>query len=176
MTFEAPRLETERLVLRQWREDDFPMFARFQGDVQTAQYIGGAVNADDAWRRMATIVGHWHLRGYGIWAIDDKASGTFAGYCGPWYPHGWPEPEIAWSVMPDFQGRGFATEAALAALRYAYRKLGWTTAISLIALENTASQRVAGRLGAKLERTTENRGMKVGIFRHQSPAELNPTT
>lgn len=173
MTAHVPTIETERLVLRQWREGDLPRFAAFQADPALANFVGGVTGTDDAWRKMAMFAGHWHLRGYGVFAVEDKATRTFAGYAGPWNPHGWPEPEIAWGFCKDCHGKGFATEAALAALRFAYGTLGWTTAISCIALDNTASRRVAERLGAAFERTTENRGWTVGIFRHRSPAELN---
>jgi len=135
----------------------------------TARFIGGTCNDEDAWRRMATLVGHVALRGYGVWAVEELSTRQFIGYCGPWYPHGWPEPEIAWSLRASFQGRGFATEAAVCARRYAYEVLGWRTAVSCIALQNDASIRVALRLGAKLERTAVNRGWDIGIYRHPGP-------
>ena len=164
-----PELRTERLLLRPIRDADFPGMLDLYTREDTARYIGGVCSDEDAWRRMATMVGHVSLRGYGVWALEELASGAFVGYCGPWYPLGWPEPEIAWSVRASFQGRGFATEAGRYALRHAYETLGWQTAVSCIALDNHASIRVAGRLGATLERTTVNRGWQVGIYRHAGP-------
>ena len=171
-----PELVTARLRLRPFRDSDFAgMFDLFSNDV-TARYIGGACSDEDAWRRMATLVGHVALRGYGVWAVEELSSGAFVGYCGPWYPLGWPEPEIAWSLCARFHGRGYATEAASHARRYAYEMLGWATAVSCIALENEASIRVALRLGARLERTAVNRGWDIGIYRHPAPADCAQPT
>jgi len=164
--------ETERLRLRQWRDEDIVPFAVFCASDATARFVGGACSRDDAWRRMAMFLGHWALRGYGNWVLEEKASGAFAGYAGLWNPLGWPEPEIVWSVMPGFQGRGFATEAGQAAREAAYRELGWTTAVSYIAPQNLPSQRVAQRLGALHEANIELRGSPVGVYRHPGPAAL----
>jgi RimJ/RimL family protein N-acetyltransferase len=164
-----PELTTTRLTLRGFQENDFPSFASFCADGETANFVGGACNAEDAWRRMAAFVGHWSLRGFGVWALQDRESGDFAGYCGLWYPHGWPEREIAWGLLKSFHGRGFATEAARRVLQYAYENLGWTTLVSCIAENNKASIRVAERLGASKERITENRGWTVGIYRYPDP-------
>jgi RimJ/RimL family protein N-acetyltransferase len=167
-----PVLETERLRLRAWREDDHAPFAEFCGSEATARFVGGVCNAEDAWRRIAGQLGHWVLRGYGPWAIEDKADRRWLGYSGLWYPHGWPEPEVTWSLAANAQGRGYATEAARRVRECAYRDLGWSTVISCIVPENIASQRVAGRLGAALERSTELRGSPVGIYRHPAPSKL----
>ena len=107
---------------------------------------------------MAGQAGHWVLRGYGAWALEEKASGRWVGYSGLWNPHGWLEPEVMWGLSPGDRGRGYATEAARRARDYAYRQLGWTTLVSCIAPDNAASQRVAQRLGATLERSIELRG------------------
>jgi RimJ/RimL family protein N-acetyltransferase len=168
-----PVLETERLCLRAWRDADIDAYADFCGSEATAKYVGGVCSRDDAWRRMAMLLGHWSLRGYGPWVIEDKASGQFAGYSGPWNPHGWPEPEIMWGLAANAQGRGFATEAARRARDFAYSELGWRSAISCIVNENLPSQRVAARLGATLEKTAEIRGYAVGIYRHPGPNNLN---
>jgi RimJ/RimL family protein N-acetyltransferase len=165
----VPVLETERLRLWEWREEDFPAFADFWADETRARFVGGTCTREDAWRRMATYAGHWMLRGYGEWAIEEKASRCFAGYCGPWNPEGWPEREISWGLVKAFHGRGYATEAARRARDFAYRELGWPTAVSYIAAENIPSQRVAGRLGASFERSIELRGSPVGVYRHPGP-------
>lgn len=167
-----PTLDTERLTLRPWREADFPAYVRLVGDAATARFIGGACSAEDAWRRMATLVGHWQLRGFGVWVVAPKPDDAFAGYCGLWYPHGFPEPELAWSLLPEHQGRGLATEAALCARSFAYRELAWRTLMSVIAHENRPSQRVAARLGAVPERDTELRGASVALWRHPPPDQL----
>jgi RimJ/RimL family protein N-acetyltransferase len=161
-----PVLETERLRLRGWREEDLPAFAAFWADESTARFVGGSCSRGDAWRRMAAQVGHWVLRGYGMWAVEDKATGHLAGYCGPWNPEGWPEAEIGWGLLKAFHGRGYATEAARRARDFAYGELGWPTVVSYIAAENAASQRVAARLGAMFEGPGELQGHPVGVYRH----------
>ncbi len=169
----VPVLETEHLRLRGWRENDLPAFAEFWADDETARFVGGTCDREDAWRRMAMYIGHWALRGYGLWALEDKASGQWAGWCGPWNPEGWPEKEIGWALAKAFHGRGYATHAALRVREFAYRELGWPTAVSYIAAENAASQRVAARLGAIFEGPGELRGKPVGVYRHPAPGALS---
>jgi RimJ/RimL family protein N-acetyltransferase len=149
-----PVLHTNRLRLRPLADADLCGFIDIYANPVTAHFLGGLCNEEDAWRRMATMVGHVALRGYGPWAL------------------GWPEREIAWALRSEFHGRGYATEAARAALAFAYENLRWDTAVSCIALDNFASIRVAERLGAVRERTTQNRGFQIAIYRHVSPAQL----
>jgi RimJ/RimL family protein N-acetyltransferase len=168
---QVPTLETERLVMRAWRGTDHVAFAAFLANEDTARFIGGACDAADAWRRMCTQIGHWALRGYGSWVLEEKASGDWVGYSGLWNPHGWPEPEVMWGLKPEVRGRGYATEAAGRARVFAYDNLGWRTAISLIAPENRPSQKVAERLGAQREGKIELRSSVADVWRH--PASAN---
>jgi RimJ/RimL family protein N-acetyltransferase len=170
---EIPVLETERLRLRAWREEDLDGFARFCADEATARFVGGVSDRAGAWRRMAAQTGHWQLRGYGSWVIEERSGGGFVGYCGLWNPEGWPDREIMWGLVADRHGRGYATEAARSARDYAYRQLGWKTAISCIDAGNIASLRVAEKLGARFERNVEVGPYRFGIYRHPSPTELN---
>lgn len=166
---EVPTIETPRLTLRGFRAVDHPAFADYLANEGTTRFVGGVVAADDAWRRLSLLAGQWVLRGYGPFAIEDRASGRFAGYAGPWFPFGWPEPEIMWGLHQDFHGKGYATEAARAARDWAYRTLGWMTAISLIHPDNHASRRVAERLGTRPDGETRLRGQTVAIHRHPAP-------
>jgi RimJ/RimL family protein N-acetyltransferase len=165
----VPVIETERLRMREWRDEDLGPFAAFCADEDTVRFLGGPGDSADAWRRMAVQAGHWVLRGYGAWALEEKATQAWVGYCGLWNPHGWPEREVMWGLAPTARGRGYATEAARRARDFAYGQLGWRTLISCIAPENAASQRVAQRLGATLERSIELRGRTAGIHRHPAP-------
>ena len=161
-----PVIETERLRLREWRAADFEPYAALYGDAQTMRHIGGACERDLAWTHLTATIGHWALRGYGLWALEFKTDPGLIGWAGLWNPEGWPEPEIGWTLTPAARGKGLATEAALRARAWAYEDMGWTTAVSLIAMPNQASIAVAERLGARMERTMMFRDVETGIFRH----------
>lgn len=167
-----PVLETERLILRETRESDLDALAAFYADPELSRFVGGPLDRDDTWRRMAMGLGHWRLRGFGNWALEEKATGDFVGWCGLWSPEGFPGREVGWGLMKDKHGRGFATEAALRARAHAYGALCWDSAISLIARGNDPSVRVARRLGASFESFTEFRGLECAIYRHPSPRSL----
>jgi RimJ/RimL family protein N-acetyltransferase len=173
MTVVIPTLETDRLILRAWTAADAAPFAVICADEELMRYVGGVMNQTDAWRRMAVYVGHWTLRGFGPWALQDKASGQFAGYCGVYDPDGWPEREINWGLARPFHGKGLVTEAATRVRTYAYETLGFKTITSCIDMNNAPSKAVAARLGAKLDRTVPFRGSQFGVFRHVPPGSLS---
>jgi RimJ/RimL family protein N-acetyltransferase len=167
-----PTLETERLRLREWRDGDIVNFAKFKMDKHAAHFVSPMETLHDSWREMAYCAGHWLLRGFGKWSLERKDTGAHIGYCGPYFPKEWPEPEIGWGIYPEHQHQGFATEAAVASLTYAYDVLKWPTAISLIANENAPSAAVAKRLGANAEAPIHFRCTDCTIYRHLSPTEL----
>ena len=147
--------ETNRLLLRQWRTEDFDAYAGYYANEKTAKYVGGVSDRNQAWRRMASVVGHWVLRGYGYWAVEEKQSGTFVGCVGLWFPEGWPELELGYWLMPNMHGKGYATEAGVKSRDYAWRIVGTKSLVSHIHPENEPSKRVAERLGARYEKTIE---------------------
>lgn len=143
----APGLLTDRLHLRLPRTADFDTWAACLGS-DRARFIGGPAGRDVAWRSFCHLTGHWVHRGYGMFVFADRATGAPLGMCGPWFPEGWPEREIGWTVWDAAaEGRGLAFEAATAARAFAYGTLGWTTAISLIAEGNARSEALARRMG-----------------------------
>ena len=154
----ATTLETERLRLRMWREDDFEDFAAMCADPEVMRYLGDGkpMSRMDAWRHMAVLAGHWQLRGYGHWAVEEKASGRMIGRAGFLYPEGWPDFEIGWTFARPWWGRGYATEAARAALDHGFTAMGRDHVISLIRPGNLPSIRVAERLGERFQRTIDN--------------------
>ena len=166
---QIPTHHTERLILREFRGDDFEPMADFFADPMS-EFYGGPCGRDDAWRKFAAYPGHWALRGYGPWAIERQDTGDFIGLCGPWFPEGWFAPEITWALMPGHHGHGFATEAARAALDLAYSDFGWTTAVSVVAIANEASAAVARRLGATVETRIDGRYGLADVYRHATPA------
>lgn len=152
-----PTLETKRLRLRAWRPDDIDAFAAMMAEPETATFItldGKPQDRAGAWRIMAMLVGHWHLRGFGMFVVEEKASGAFVGRVGPWMPEGWPGFEIGWGIRAAFRGKGYATEAAYAAGVWAMERFNQDRVISLINVANQPSERVAARLGERpLEET-----------------------
>jgi len=91
-TIEIPELTTPRLLMRSFRDSDIDAYAEMMSDELVARYIGdgNTLTRPDAWRQMALFAGHWVLRGYGIWAVEERETGTFLGRIGFWEPHGWP--------------------------------------------------------------------------------------
>lgn len=142
-----PILETPRLILRGWRESDFDPLARMMADPEVARFIGGTLARGDAWRAMATLVGHWVFRGFGFWVVERKSDGAFLGRIGLWYPEGWPGIEVGWSLDRPYWGQGYATEAAAASFDYGFAHLPLDKLISVIDPDNAPSQAVAKRLG-----------------------------
>ncbi len=144
----TPVLETARLQLRPPNAADFEPLCAMMADEVTARFIGGVQSPPLAWRSLCGIAGHWQLRGYGFFSVIEKATGKWLGRVGPWYPHGWPQPEIGWTLNRESWGKGYATEAAIACMDYAFDTLGWDSVIHLIHADNRGSQAVAGRIGS----------------------------
>lgn len=143
-----PTLQTERLILRGCKREDFEPYAQFMSDPDVRRYLGGSpIGRDEAWRNMAAIIGQWTLRGYGRWAVTRKSDGAFMGIAGLNYPEGWPGLEAAWTFGKEYWGRGYASEAGRASLDYAFLTQDVDRMISLIDPENIGSQRVAERVG-----------------------------
>jgi RimJ/RimL family protein N-acetyltransferase len=156
------RLETDRLILRMFEPDDLNAYAEMCADPEVMQYLGGIpLTRDEAWRNMAMVLGHWRLRGFGLWAVEERATKTLVGRVGCWQPEGWPGLELAWTLRRAFWGQGFATEAARAALAFAFDVLERTHVISLIHPDNEPSIRVARRIGARQEGRSEVFGHSV---------------
>ncbi len=167
-----PTLETERLVLRGFVPGDVEAFAGFYAS-EASRFVGGPEDLVSTWKRIAAYAGCWALRGYGKFVVEEKQTGRPAGMAGPWFPEDWPEPELSWTFLPEFQGRGYATEAAARSLAFAYDELGWTTAISAIAPGNHRSIRLAERLGAHREGSTEVDSVgALDIYRHLPPSDF----
>ena len=150
---EGPVIETKRLKLRMWQESDIepntamladPASGRFitaDGEPVTDTYVG--------WRNATIMSGHWLLHGVGMFVVEEKSSGKFAGRVGPWCPPGWPGFEVGWGIARGFRSKGYAVEAARAAIDWSFASFELDEIIHCIDQENTASQGVARRLGAE---------------------------
>jgi|SRR5262245_1501496 len=166
MEMKEVTLETERLSLRWFREDDFADFCRICADAEVMRFLGDGkpMTPMETWRQMATLMGHWHFRGYGVWAVEEKQTSSVVGRIGFMNPAGWPGFELGWVLGRDSWGKGYATEGAQRALDYAFTEMNRDHVISLIALENVNSIKVAERLGEIVEGETEVLGRNVLIY------------
>lgn len=162
----TPTLETERLWLRAFREEDLDAYAAICADPEVMRYLGDGrvLSRADAWRQMALIIGHWTLRGYGLWAVEERATGVLIGRLGFFNPEGWPGFELGWMLRRASWGQGYATEGAGRALAHAFTEMGRDHLISLIRPDNRASIRVAERLGERLERRTDLFGQEALVY------------
>lgn len=145
---EGPMIETERLRLRVPQAGDFDGYCELMGDEEAARHIGGRMSRAAAWRKFLQMPGGWAIQGFSMFSVLDRATGEWLGHAGPWQPEGWPGTEVGWSFKRAAWGKGYATEAATAAIDWAFDTLGWTDVIHTIAPANTASQALARRLGS----------------------------
>jgi RimJ/RimL family protein N-acetyltransferase len=153
----APTLETERLRLRGWRPDDFEPYAAMLAEAETARFItrrGLPYGERETWAEMAFLAGHWQLLGYGMFVVEERETGRFLGRVGPLQPKGWPGFEIGWGLIRSATGKGYATEAAAAAIDWSFATFPLERIISLIDPRNEPSRRVAQRLGEVLSGDT----------------------
>ena len=159
------RLETDRLILRWFRADDFPAFMVMASDPEVMKFLTGQPQTEiEAWKSMAAYIGHWYFLGYGVWAVEEKSSGKLIGRIGLMNPVGWPGFELGWTLARASWGKGYATEGARRALQYAFTELNRDHVISCIAPANLGSIRVAERLGERVEGQTELLGKQVLIY------------
>ncbi|OWU85608.1 hypothetical protein ATO6_01365 [Oceanicola sp. 22II-s10i] len=170
MTLTVPVIETERLILREPREEDFEALVEYSAS-DRLEFIGGPKSRYGAWENLLAQMGHWVLRGYGFWTIEDRESGEPVGRTGIIRHDGWREPELGWGLFNGMEGKGFATEAASAARLHAATEWGFTRLISQIHPDNGRSISVALRLGAVLEAEDKLLGEPCLIYRHPDPRE-----
>ncbi len=169
MMLQIPALDTERLILRGPREEDFEAVLAFQASPRT-EFIGGpSTDRWQAWRGFLAQFGHWALRGYGFFTCELRATGQVVGRVGVINHEMWPEPELGWHLFDGFEGKGYATEAAFAARNWAFQEHGLGPLVSHLHPDNTASIALAERLGATFEREADLLGEHHLIYRHPRP-------
>ena len=166
MSVDVPRLETPRLVLRGFTPADVEPYLQMLADPEVARFLGDGrpLNRVDAWRQLAMIIGHWELRGFGLWAVEERTTGRLLGRIGCHEPEGWPGFELGYALAHSVWGQGFARGGAGAALAYAQRELGRDTIISLIRPANRASIRVAEHFGARRTGSVEFFGAPTDVY------------
>jgi len=169
MTVTIPLIETDRLVLRgPALADHTPLCTYFQDP--RSVWNGGPLDGVAVGRTLMAMVGQWQLRGFGLWVLENRETGAFAGFAGIFMPFDWPEPELGYAVTADHEGKGIATEAVAAARQAASTHFGLTRLPSYIAPDNTRSQALAQRLGATLETVLPLRGTPAQVWRHPKVA------
>ncbi|MFL6673191.1 MAG: GNAT family N-acetyltransferase [Massilia sp.] len=165
-----PVLHTARLQLVAPQPRHIEAFAELHADPATMRYIGQGQPFDrvEAWLHLAMLIGHWELRGYGVWAIEELGKHQLIGRTGLFHPDGWDEPELNWMISPSLRGQGLAVEAAQAARDFAFDVLGLASLISLVRPGNIASSRVALKLGAIPSETIHFLGNPIQVYRYYS--------
>jgi RimJ/RimL family protein N-acetyltransferase len=159
------RIETERLVLRPPRAEDFDAYAANMADPVAARFIGGQQVRAMAWRGFLSLAGAWSVQGFAMFSVIEKSSGQWIGRLGPWYPEGWPGTEVGWGLARAAWGKGYALEGCVAAIDWSFENLGWSEVIHSIHPDNRASQALARRLGSTCR----------GPCRMPAPYEDSPT-
>jgi ribosomal-protein-alanine N-acetyltransferase len=167
-----PSFETERLILRACCEEDLNGFADIYGDPEFMRFLRDGVPLDrvEVWRSLAWALGHWAIRGYGVFAVELKGKRALIGRVGLIFAEGWPSPELAWAIGRRWWGQGYAVEAAEKARSWADSSLNLPPLISLIRPENRPSIRVAEKLGATLTSEIDFFGSLTLVYTHPKGA------
>jgi RimJ/RimL family protein N-acetyltransferase len=161
-----PELHSERLRLISPAEESFDAAARLAGE-DAPLFIDAAQEPHAVWWSLATLIGHWQLRGYGMFVLLDRKTDAVMGMAGPWFPAGWPEPEVSYHLTEEARGRGLASEAVQCILDWLFFDQKWQSVASLIEEDNESSIKLAQRLGAKPEHLIEHQMLgKIRIWRH----------
>jgi RimJ/RimL family protein N-acetyltransferase len=168
----APTIETDRLVMRAPRLDDLEAMIALWGDPGVARYISGQPSTrEQTWTRLLRYAGHWELLGFGYWTVEERASGAFAGEVGfadyrrEITPSLDGVPELGWVLAPGAHGKGYATEAARAAIAWAAGRFAPSSTIAcIITPDNAASIRVAEKCGFREVRRTVYQRAAVVVY------------
>ncbi|MEO7635994.1 MAG: GNAT family N-acetyltransferase [Sphingomicrobium sp.] len=168
----APRLETERLILRDFTRDDLDAHAATLGDAEVMRHLSGEpLSREDALRRLFMAVGQWPVDGIGMWAVERKADGKMVGHVGffdmarDMQPNLEGLPEMGWIFDTSVHGQGIAREACEAALNWLEETRGATEVPAIISEDNVASMKLAEKLGFAREPDGVYKGEAIAIFR-----------
>lgn len=156
--FIIPSLNTERLLLRTFEKDDLDPFAAMVSNLevmQRATYDGNTMTRTQAWNWLCFMLGHWHMRGFGIWGIEEKSSGELIGRTGLQFWDCFEDVELVWMLAKSAWGKGFASEGARAAIDHGLNTLALPRIVAVIHQENKPSIRLAERLGMEMEKEVE---------------------
>ena len=141
-----PTLETKRLKLLPPNQNCFDLYEKFYTDADASKMYGGPTTREQTWARLKADIGSWYLLEFGVWVIKLKSDNRLVGTCGFWKGKDWPV-ELTWWVLPEFQGKGFATEASKAAILHGYNEFNWTLVETYMNDENSAATSLVEKLG-----------------------------
>ena len=144
-------IQTKRLLLRQWREEDFEPFARMNSDPRVMEYFPKVLSREESDALARAASSHIEKMGWGLWAASVPGLSEFIGFIGlkealfaaPFTP----SVEIGWRLAHEFWGRGYATEGALASLRYGFETLRLVEIVSFTTVSNLRSRKVMEKIG-----------------------------
>lgn len=162
-----PIIETQHLRLRAWTENDLHALCKLYTNADFMRYIGSGQTRtiEETWNTLSILAGHWLLRGFGMWAVETKLNAEFVGIVGLKQPYAWPGIEIGWGIGPRYWGKGHGVEAARAAMHWGFSSLDIEALISVIAPDNSASQKLAKKLGSCYFKTQIVSGKQEHIYR-----------
>lgn len=163
LTISVPRLHTDRLTLREYRVEDFELFADHLSNAESSAHLGSA-DRQTAWRIFNSHAGLWLLNRAGWWSIEDRQTGQLVGSVGAFFRYESTVMEMGWNTYRAFWGKGIANEAAAAVLNYAFEVRREPKVRALIASGNEPSRRVAERLGMTYEMKTELNGKGINSY------------
>ena len=175
----VPVLETGRLIMRGFDRNNFPNFAAILADPAAMKHIGGrALSREESWRKYMSLDGSWNLLGFGYWDVFEKATGHYAGHVGfstflrQTEPSIEGRPEIGWIVAPDAQGKGYATEAAKAAMAWGLPKFNGVRPVCIMEPDYPATRRVAEKCGFEKLAITLYGGQPMLLMEYRGGPEL----
>jgi RimJ/RimL family protein N-acetyltransferase len=147
----VPELRTERLLLRQWRDDDLEPFAELNADPETMRFFPSPPSRAESDALAESARRHIEHEGWGLWAVEVAGGASFIGFVGLARPsfeaHFTPAVEVGWRLAREHWGRGYATEAARAAVAHGFEELALDEIVSFTSPLNEPSRRVMERLG-----------------------------
>jgi RimJ/RimL family protein N-acetyltransferase len=169
---EAPRIETDRLILRHWRKDDFRPYHAIVSHPQVHKHFGPTpMGAEECWRRLMASAGGWQFNGFGTWGVERKSDGKLIGNAGlftAWRdlePEFGEQPEMGWIFAAETHGQGLASEACRAVLDWAEASLNPTPVWAIIAPANEPSLKLAAKLGFEALHETSYHGEPTLVLR-----------
>jgi RimJ/RimL family protein N-acetyltransferase len=155
-----PTIKTTRLTLRVFSESDVPPHAQMCANRVCSRFLGNGEPLTDrqAWEQMAAFIGHWQLRGYGMWAIEETATGVFLGRAGLVCPPDWPGVQVSWLFGRSAWGRGIEYEALVEVLRYAHKEQSVDSVLAFVHPDDFPSEQIVLQLRGKRAETVKLHG------------------